>query len=64
MLFQVTEEFDPVKKAMRAVSTPDLARMSDEDLARLIRRNVIYADQQMVIFNKPYGLPMHGELAF
>ena len=41
---------------------PDLGKLSEIDLARLIRRNIIYADKKLVIFNKPYGLPMHGAI--
>nr|XP_009861450.1 mitochondrial RNA pseudouridine synthase Rpusd4 [Ciona intestinalis] len=37
----------------------DVNLLSDVRLTKLLRKNVIYADNKLVIFNKPYGLPMH-----
>ena len=59
--FQDTEELDPVQRAVKDLKENSLDRLSDEELAGLIRRKVIYADHKLVIFNKPYGLPMHGQ---
>jgi len=57
---QVAEESDPSKRALKSLTVLNLNGLNDQDLARLIRKNVIYADKQLVIFNKPYGISMHG----
>nr|CAB3265781.1 RNA pseudouridylate synthase domain-containing protein 4 [Phallusia mammillata] len=53
-----TEE-NLVKKAVNAIKMTDFTYVEDEAIAKLIRRHVIYADNKMVIFNKPYGLSVH-----
>uniref|UniRef100_H2Y874 Pseudouridylate synthase RPUSD4, mitochondrial n=1 Tax=Ciona savignyi TaxID=51511 RepID=H2Y874_CIOSA len=53
-------KYDLKQSAIDKLKYVDVCAMTDERLAKLIRRNVIYADKNLVVFNKPYGLPMHG----
>jgi 23S rRNA pseudouridine955/2504/2580 synthase len=39
---------------------PEPARLPDSDTQRLLNDMVIYRDDQVIILNKPYGLPVQG----
>lgn len=38
----------------------DISRWDTVEAAKYLRKRVLYADKQLVILNKPYGIPAHG----
>jgi len=50
----------PDKAVLRFLKSSIISKPSSHKLARIIRKNIIYADSKLVIFNKPYGIASHG----
>jgi 23S rRNA-/tRNA-specific pseudouridylate synthase len=40
--------------------TVDVQRLTEDDLINVIRDSIIYEDEQVLVIDKPYGLPSHG----
>ncbi|XP_062995689.1 pseudouridylate synthase RPUSD4, mitochondrial [Elgaria multicarinata webbii] len=53
---------DPVLRRVRelAQTTQQLQRVHPNVLAKALKRGVLYQDKEIVVINKPYGIPVHG----
>lgn len=54
-----TKATDEYSRTVKFFKKTDLSKLPSEKLARIIRKHVIYADKQVVVFNKPYGVASH-----
>lgn len=41
--------------------TEQLQRVHPNVLAKALSRGIVHQDKDLVVINKPYGLPVHGE---
>lgn len=41
--------------------TQQLQRVHPNVLAKALKRGIVYQNKEIVVINKPYGLPVHGE---
>ena len=41
--------------------TEQLQRVHPNVLAKALSRGIVHQDKELVVINKPYGLPVHGE---
>ncbi|XP_076968616.1 pseudouridylate synthase RPUSD4, mitochondrial [Tamandua tetradactyla] len=53
---------NPVQRRVRELVrfTQQLQRVHPNVLAKALRRGILHQDQDLVVVNKPYGLPVHG----
>ena len=41
--------------------TKQLQRVHPNVLAKALKRGIVHQDQDLVVINKPYGVPVHGK---
>ncbi|XP_066495837.1 pseudouridylate synthase RPUSD4, mitochondrial isoform X2 [Tiliqua scincoides] len=53
---------DPIRRRVRefAQLTQQLQRVHPNVLAKALKRGILYQNKEIVVINKPYGLPVHG----
>ncbi|XP_036990041.2 pseudouridylate synthase RPUSD4, mitochondrial [Artibeus jamaicensis] len=53
---------NPVQRRVQELVrfTQQLQRVHPNVLAKALRRGIVHQDQDLVVINKPYGLPVHG----
>ncbi|XP_064896678.1 pseudouridylate synthase RPUSD4, mitochondrial [Columba livia] len=53
---------DPARRRLRELAAlgERLQRVHPNVLAKALRRGTVYQDEEIVVINKPYGLPVHG----
>lgn len=56
----------PTNRVQRRVQeflrfTKQLQRVHPNVLAKALSRGILYQDKDLVVINKPYGLPVHGK---
>ncbi|KAJ7305074.1 hypothetical protein JRQ81_010887 [Phrynocephalus forsythii] len=53
---------DPVKKRVRQLKqfTQQLQRVHPNVLAKALKRGMVFQNTDIVVINKPYGIPVHG----
>ncbi|XP_061448325.1 pseudouridylate synthase RPUSD4, mitochondrial [Rhineura floridana] len=53
---------DPVLRRVRELAqlTQQLQRVHPNVLAKALKQGIIYQNKEIVVINKPYGLPVHG----
>lgn len=54
---------DPVRRRILefAQLTQQLQRVHPNVLAKALKRGILFQNKEIVVINKPYGLPVHGE---
>lgn len=50
---------NPARRRARELAA--LQRVHPNVLARVLKQGAVYQDEEVVVLNKPYGLPVHGE---
>ena len=50
---------EPARRRARELAA--LQRVHPNVLAKALRQRAVYQDEEVVVLNKPYGLPVHGE---
>ncbi|XP_039267532.2 pseudouridylate synthase RPUSD4, mitochondrial-like [Styela clava] len=47
--------------SINSLKCSNLSRMGQVEFARLLRKHVIYGDENLIVLNKPYGIAVHDE---
>ncbi|NWI22493.1 RUSD4 synthase, partial [Sula dactylatra] len=62
ILFSPQTPKDPAQRRIRelAMLSKQLQQVHPNVLAKVLKQETVYQDEEIVVINKPYGLPVHG----
>lgn len=54
---------DPAQRRVQelALLSKQLQQVHPNVLAKVLKQGTVYQNEEIVVINKPYGLPVHGE---